>query len=341
MKDLLLLQTMLIKCCKMKILVTGANGLLGHRVVMELLNRNYSVKIIIRNTRNIFFDISTVEVCEGNFNNYQLIKNAAEGCDAIIHIAAVTATYLLHYADYSKINVSGVKLILKVAEELNILNLVYVSSSNTIGFGTEQLFADERSDIQYPFSESFYAQSKVEAEKLVVEASKKEKRHFVIINPTFMIGAFDPKPSSGKLMLMGYNRWLMFTPKGGKNFVAVEDVAVAVCNALTQGRNGERYLTSGVNLSFKEFYNLQKKIVGYKQYTILIPDFLLSIIGKTGDILRKLGIKTEICTMNLNQLKIWEFYSNKKATKDLNLPETDLKIAIKEAIDWFEIHNMT
>jgi nucleoside-diphosphate-sugar epimerase len=156
-----------------------------------------------------------------------------------------------------------------------------------------------------------------------------------------MIGSFDTKPSSGKLMLMGYKRWLMFTPKGGKNFVAVQDVAVAVCNALTQGKNGERYLASGVNLTFDEFYNLQKKIVGYRQYTIEIPDFLLFLIGKMGDLLRKMRIKTEICSMNLNQLKIREYYSNKKAKTDLNLPETDLKIAIKEAIDWFKTHNMT
>lgn len=325
----------------MKILVTGANGLLGHRVVMELLKRNYEIKIIVRNTQNIFFDLSLVEVCEGNFNIYQQFKTAAVNCDAIIHIAAVTATDLLHYEDYRKINVEGVAQILKVANELDIKNLVYVSSSNTVGFGTKQQPADERLEIQYPFSKSFYAQSKVESEKLIVEASKKHNRHFVIINPTFMIGAYDPKPSSGKLMLMGYKRLLMFTPKGGKNFVAVQDVAVAVCNALTQGMNGERYLASGVNLSFKEFYNLQKKIAGYNQIAIEIPDFLLILIGKAGDVLRNRGIKTEICSMNLNQLKIREYYSNKKAKIELNLPETDLKIAIKEAIDWFKTHNMT
>lgn len=329
------------KCCKMKILVTGANGLLGHSVVMELLKRKDSVKIIVRSSRDIYFDLSLLEICIGNFCNYQQLKTAAVGCDAIIHIAAVTVPDLLHYEEYRKINVEGVVQILKVADELDIKNLVYVSTANTIGYGTEQQLADERFDLKFPFSKSFYALCKVESEKLVGEASKKQNRHYVIINPTFMIGAFDPKPSSGKLILMGYKRWLMFTPKGGKNFVAVQDVAIAVCNAMTQGKNGERYLASGVNLSFKEFYNLQKKIVGYKQLAIEIPDFLLFFIGKAGDFLRKMGIKTVICSMNLNQLKIREYYSNKKAKTELNLPETDLKIAIKEAIDWFKTHNMT
>jgi len=54
-----------------------------------------------------------------------------------------------------------------------------------------------------------------------------------------------------------------------------------------------------------------------------------------------LGITTELCSMNLRQLIIREFYSNAKAKSELKLPQTDLKIAIKEAIDWFKNHNMT
>lgn len=320
----------------MKVLVTGANGLLGHHVVFELLKRNHSVRIIVRSTTNIYFDLNSVEVFVGNFTSYEQFKQAAIGCDAIIHTAAVTATDLLHYDDYQKINTSGAKNVTKVAGELNINRLVFVSTANTIGFGKPDQLADETFPIQFPFSDSFYAQSKVEAEQIFLEASKQPHKHIVIINPTFMIGAFDPKPSSGKLILMGYKKPFLFIPKGGKNFVPVRDVAVATCNALTTGLNGERYLASGSNLSFAEFYALQKQIGNYKQTLIGIPDFLLIIVGKMGDLIRRFGIKTELCTMNIRQLTIREYYSNQKAKTGLDLPQTDLKIAIKEAIEWFE-----
>jgi nucleoside-diphosphate-sugar epimerase len=325
----------------MKVLVTGANGLLGHNVVIELLKQQHSVRIIVRSTKNIQFDVNKVEVFEGNFTDFKTLQQAARDCDAIIHIAAVTATNLLHYEDYRKINVEGSARIIKVANDLNINRIVYISSANTIGFGTEQQFSDERFNIEFPFSESFYARSKMESEQLFIAASNVPDKHIVIINPTFMIGAFDTKPSSGKLMLMGYKKWFMFTPKGGKNFVTVKDVAVCVCNALVQGRNGERYLASGINLSFSEFYSLQSQIGNYRQYVFELPDFILILIGKFGDFLRRLGIKTELCSMNLRQLIIREFYSNAKAKSELKLPQTDLKIAIKEAIDWFKNHNMT
>jgi len=246
----------------------------------------------------------------------------------------------LHYSDYSKINVDGTALIIKVADELKINNLVYVSTTNTIGFGTKQAPADERSPVQFPFIKSYYAQSKLEAEKLMIEASKKPDRHIVIVNPAFMLGAYDTKPGSGKLLIMGYKRRLMFTPKGGKNFVSVNDVAVAVCNALTRGCNGERYLASGVNISFKEYYSLQKELGDYQQTIIMLPDWFMLFVGKAGDILRRLGVKTELCSMNLQQLMIREYYTNQKANAELEFTETNLKTAISEAIEWFVEHKM-
>jgi len=324
----------------MNVLVTGANGLLGHHVVMELLNQHHGVHIIVRSKKNIFFDLNAVHVVEGDFTDYYTLLQAASHCNAIIHIAAVTATDLLKYDDYRSVNVAGTALVLRIASELNIHRIVYISSANTVGYGNEQLPGDERFNIQLPFTESLYAQSKAESETLMVEASQKANRHVVIINPTFMIGSYDTKPSSGKLILMGYKRKLLFIPGGGKNFVSVRNVAIAACNALTQGRNGERYLASGVNLSFKKYYTLQQEVGRYSQHIIILPDLVLVVLGKIGDVVRMMGIKTDLCSMNLKQLIIREYYTNAKARNELNLPDTDIKPTIKEAIDWFKEHTM-
>ena len=325
-----------IKDSKMKVLVTGANGLLGHQVVIELLRRNHRVSIIVRSERNIYFDLNAVEVHTGNFTDYHQLKTASQGCDAIIHIAAVTATNLLHYEDYQRINAVGAGLIVKVSEELKIDKLVFVSTANTVGYGRPNQLADETYPVQPPFSNSYYAQSKVEAEKIFSNAANKNGKHVVIVNPSFMIGAYDTKPSSGKLMLLGFRKTVLFIPGGGKNFVPVRDVARVVCNALTQGRSGERYLVTGVNMSFLEYYNLQSKIAGYKQFIVIIPDIFLKIAGMAGDIIRKFGLKTEICSMNINQLMIREYYSNAKAQKQLGLNPSDLESAITEALNWFK-----
>jgi len=321
----------------MKILVTGANGLLGHHVLIQLQKANHDIRIILRGNREIHFDTTHIETVGGNFTDYESLKIAADGCDAIIHIAAVTSTNLLHYQDYSSINLEGSATLIRVADALKINRLVFVSTANTIGYGNKEQPADETTAIEYPFTNSFYARSKVEAEKLFVEASKKPERHVIIINPTFMLGSFDTKPSSGKLMLMGYKKRMMFVPRGGKNFVAVTDVATAICNALTIGKNGERYLASGVNLSFKEFYEIQSRVGEYKQKIIVLPDILLKIAGKLGDAVRIFGLKTELCSMNLNQLIVREYYDNQKAKNELGLTSKSLEQAIGEALDWFKM----
>jgi nucleoside-diphosphate-sugar epimerase len=320
----------------MKILVTGANGLLGHHVVMQLLALQHDVNIVVRSRQRIYFDISKVTVVDGNFTNEETLRSAAQNCDAIIHIAAVTATNLLNYRDYEQVNVKATALLLAVANELNIKNIVFVSSANTIGYGTIHHLSDEHAGIEFPFTESYYAQSKLAAENLIVNASKNTDNHYIIINPSFMIGAYDVKPSSGKLILMGYRKKWMFVPNGGKNFVAASDVASAVCNALTEGKNGERYLATGVNLTFKEFYEIQSRVGDYRQRIILLPDLLLVFVANLGDMLRFFKIKTEICSRNIDQLTICEYYGNDKARKVLRMPTTKIETAIKESLYWFD-----
>ena len=320
----------------MKILVTGANGLLGHHVVMELLEHCEQVSVVVRSTANIYFNLQQVHVFTGDFTDYETLKKAASGCDAVIHAAAVTATHLLHYSDYEKVNVRGSANVLRACNELGINNIVFISSSNTIGYGTSENPSNEHSPIQFPFIHSHYAQSKLAAEQLFFEASQMPDKHIIIINSCFLIGGYDTKNSSGRLVKMGYRKPLLFLPKGGKNFVPAKTVAEAACNAITKGNNGKKYLVCGENLSFTDFFLLQKAVGNYKQLIVEIPDCILKIAGLTGDLLRKTGLKTDLSTINIRQLLVREYYSGKKAMAELKYKSADLKEAVGEAIKWLD-----
>ena len=320
----------------MKILVTGANGLLGHHVVMELLEHCEQVSVVVRSTANIYFNLQQVHVFTGDFTDYETLKKAASGCDAVIHAAAVTATHLLHYSDYEKVNVRGSANVLRACNELGINNIVFISSSNTIGYGTSENPSNEHSPIQFPFIHSHYAQSKLAAEQLFFEASQMPDKHIIIINSCFLIGGYDTKNSSGRLVKMGYKKPVLFIPRGGKNFVSARKVARAACNALTMGKNGEKYLVCGENLSFRDFFEMQKTVGNYKQKIFEVPDCILLSIGRIGDFLRKKGVKTDVSLINIRQLLVSEFYSGEKAVKALKLSSEKLENAISEAIDWIK-----
>ena len=320
----------------MKVLVTGANGLLGHHLVMHLLARNDQVAVIVRSTANIHFDINRVEVFMGNFTDYETFKKAATGCDAVIHAAAITASNLLHYSGYEKINVLGSANVLRVCADLHINNIVFISSSNTIGYGASATPADEHAPIQFPFTASFYAQSKLAAEKLFLYASHHPGKHIVIINSCFLIGEYDNGMSSGRLVKTGYRKPLLFIPRGGKNYVPANTVAEAACNALTMGNNGDRYLICGENLSFTDFFLLQKAVGNYKQLIVELPDWILKFAALAGDLLRKMGLKTDLSSINIRQLLLREYYSGEKAMVELKYQSADLKEAVGEAIKWLD-----
>jgi dihydroflavonol-4-reductase len=156
------------------------------------------------------------------------------------------------------------------------------------------------------------------------------------VNPAFLIGNSDTKPSSGRLILMAYNKKMMFVPSGGKNFVSAKHAAEAICQALTHGKSGEKYILGGKNLSFRSFYQLQSEVGGYKQKIFVLPDWILKVAGKAGDMLRFAGIKTDVCTRNLNQLLIQEYYDSSKAEKALGLKKTVLSKDIEKALKWFK-----
>lgn len=216
-------------------------------------------------------------------------------------------------------------ILLQVMQRKGIHRLVHVSTANTIGYGSPEAPADERSPMQPPFTESYYALSKREGERLLEDYSRRHpEEHIVIVNPGFMLGAYDVKPSSGKLLLAAYRKPLMICPKGGKSFIHVCDVAEAVVHAIVHGANGERYLLTGENLSLKELYLLQAATMGYRQKIVSLPNWLALCVARIGDLLRTLGIKSQLSTRNVRQLLVREYYDSTHATSDLHLPRTHL-----------------
>lgn len=324
----------------MTILLLGGNGLLGHNVLKQLLQQGHVVHALLRKFSVLYADTfehkDNLTIFEGSLLDDGALDRAAEGCDAIINCAGTTSMSLLHYEDYLPVNADLCDRLVLLMERHQIMRLVHTSTANTIGYGHKDDEADESSPIQYPFSRSFYALSKKEGEKrLALAACQHPDWHIVMVNPGFMIGAFDTKPSSGTLLLASYRKPLMLVPRGGKSFVSVEDVAVAIVNALTNGRHGQRYLLTGESLTMRDLYRIQARVCGYQQCLLSVPNWLLACLGRIGDLLRCCGVRTQLATRNVRQLMVCEYYDHRCATEDLKMPHTEISQAIQSFFDWY------
>lgn len=315
-----------------KIFVTGINGLLGTNLTFDLLEKGYSVKGLIRNKSK--FEGQThpnLELIEGDlFDDFTLIL---KDVDTVIHIAAETSQNRINYMDYWKINCNAASQFQNTAILCKVKTFVFVSTANTLGFGSINDLGTEQSKIKSPFQSSFYAQSKLEAEKNLLK--HQDKINVIIINPGFMLGAFDTKPSSGKIILMGWKKKIIFYPPGGKNFVHVKDVVKGIILSLSKGKYGAKYLMVNENLSYGDFFRKLNNVTNQRPVMLKIPKKLLIGIGYLGDILRLCKIKTSISSINMKILCIDNFYTNKKSISELELKYTPVEDAIKDAIIYF------
>ena len=320
----------------MKALVTGANGFLAGHVIRELSAMNCSVRAMIRPGSKIYgIEGDTVEIFRGHITDPEDADRAVQGCDYVIHIAADTSQSHLRIIDYYPTNVKATILLQKAAGKHQCKRFVFVSSANTIGFGSDEQPGTEKNPPSGIFLRSGYAKSKLLAERRLL---RNRNCNVVVLNPTFMIGPEDYNPHSGKIFSFILNRFIAFYPPGGKNFVDVRDVARGVVEAMSKGRSGERYILSGENLSYRQFYRRVKH--ANRQHTILLPlpQFLLYTLGFMGSVLRFTGLRISLSFTNSKILCVRNFYSNGRATRELGISFRELSETINDFISWRRIH---
>jgi dihydroflavonol-4-reductase len=319
----------------LKILVTGANGFLASSVIQELLDRGYKVRGMLRNTARIIIKHSDLEVFYGNITDIEDVLKAVENCQVVIHTAAVTDQSLLHYRNYLNVNVGATDNIIQSCLKHSVKKLIFVSTANTLGYGSKEFPGNEDIPMKYPFSKSHYARSKLAAQEILFRKLSGSATEFSITNPTFMLGPYDEKISSNIIILRAYGKKLVFIPPGGKNFIHVKDAATGICNSIDKGVNGECYVLAHENLTYREFYSLMIKVTGQKTWLFTIPGFLLLVTGLIGNILRLAGIRTPISLTNMKILCKGNYYTPYKAVNTLKLPQTPVVKAIDDALSWF------
>ena len=312
------------------VLLLGATGLLGRNVLQVLLERGIPVRALVRST----LDVPGVEVVKGSILSREDLLKAADGCDAIINCAGTTDMTLPSVEDFLPVNRDLPAMLCDVATLSGIKVMVHTSTANTIVTGTPDRPSDESAPFGPPYDRSPYAISKKAGEDALIEyASAHPELRIVIVNPGFMLGAYDSKPSSGQMVLLGWKKPLVFVTRGAKSILHVRDAAGAIVNALERGEG--RYLLTGECLTLKAFFRIQARVGGYRQLCIALPNWMAGFLGVIGSTLRFLRIKTELYPHNVKQLLYEEWYSCSRARRELGYTLTPVDDAIRDFVDWY------
>jgi dihydroflavonol-4-reductase len=235
-----------------KVYVTGASGFIGSHVARELRARGADVN-------DEWIDLSDRE----------RLRGAIEGCDAVFHLAALYS-YDAAAADHERVNVEGTRAIVEICRELGAGRLVHTSTCGTCGPVRGRPATEEDDPPEWEL-EVPYKRTKLEAEQIVLEAAS-GGLDAVVVNPTTPIGDGDRFPTPTGRMIEGIatGRYRAFVGSG-INLVDVRDVARGHLLALDRGRQGERYLLGGVDLTLEEVFRTVAELAGRSRPRVRIP----------------------------------------------------------------------
>jgi dihydroflavonol-4-reductase len=161
----------------------------------------------------------------------------------------------------------------------------------------------------------------------------------VIVNPVFLLGPWDWKPSSGRMLLKAASAPILLAPPGGNDFAHVADVAAGILTAAQRGRLGERYILGGEALSYTEAFQLFADTAGRKRRARQAPAAVIRGAGRAANLLGQLtGGEYDVNSASALVSTLPHHFSSARAERELGYTWRPAAEAARDAWEWFVAH---
>lgn len=320
----------------MKVAITGASGQLGSSVLLELLRRDYALKALVRkDTRSL--EGLPVEKIKGDLLDPASLVALLKDCETLIHCAAIVPVHGDTAQKVAAVNVDGTRQLMQISRDAGIRRVVHISSVQVYQQEPVLEMMDEtRGPVQ---DKTFiYHCSKRKGEETALSFHQPGSMEVIVMQPTAVMGPYDYKPSKmGKALMDLYRGKLPFIFDGGFDFCDARDLAVAIVNALTMGRPGEKYLLGGQWYPLKELAQIMSTVTGKKIKPYILPYML----GRTGlPFIQLLGTLQKKDPLYTREVLAALFggnrcISSKKAMQELDYRTRPLEETLSDTLQWF------
>ncbi|MEO3745535.1 NAD-dependent epimerase/dehydratase family protein [Plantactinospora sp. B5E13] len=225
-----------------RVLVTGASGMLGRAVATALLRRGDEVRVLQRRSAGL----GGVDERRGDITDPAVVRAAVSGVDAVVHLAAkvsMTGAWEL----FERANIGGTAVLLEAARGAGVARFVHVSSPSVAhhGAGLVGVGADPADPDR---ARGNYARSKASAELLALAADSPDLA-VVAVRPHLVWGPGDTqlvariieRARSGRLALVGQGTALIDTTYVDN---AADALVAALDRAAEDGVHGQAFVVS-------------------------------------------------------------------------------------------------
>lgn len=272
----------------MRVLVTGGTGFIGSHTVAALLRKGHAVRILARDPTKVerVFPPRGVridDVVPGDVTDPSVVAKALDGCDAVVHAAALVG---LERRDAEKVlatNQRAVELVVGGAHERGLASIVHVSSLSALG---RPGGAPITKDSPIGDATSAYATSKARAER-TVRALQEAGAPIRISYPPGVVGPDDPGMSGANHAIRAFLKDTMVVTSSGFCVVDVRDLADVHARLVDPATPPGRYLIPGQFLSWPDTVAMMDRVTGRRVNRIHVPGPLLRVLGRVGDAIKR------------------------------------------------------
>ena len=326
----------------MRVFVTGGTGLLGNTILRQLDDAGAETVALVRDEPDsqVFTGIEP-QFAHGDVSDVQVIDDAIANCDAVVHSAGLIHIGWTRLGESMRVNRDGTQAIVDACIRHGT-RLVHVGTVDTLAPGTPDQPADETTPLdnaggKVPCSYVVSKQAGVE----VVTEGVHQGLNAVIVHPGFMLGPWDWKPSSGRMMLEVGKSWKPIAPAGGCSLCDSRDVAAAAIRAIDADVDrGRQFILAGHNISYRDLWTEMAARMGMRPPIMTLGPIIQRLAGDAGDLWAKVGTEGDLNSAGVRMSAIFHYYDSGRAKAELGYEIRPASESLDAAAKWIRQHHL-
>ena len=316
---------------KATILLTGATGFIGGRLLHSLLEDGFHVRALVRDTARLPKD-DRLEPLLGDLCDPSTLDGIEQGIDGAIHCASILGKWGTPESEIEQVNVQGTINLLDRLERQPATRLLHLSAGGVTG-PVEAHSVDESYDCK---PATAYERTKLTAEQEVLRRQAAGKIQGVVARPTFTYGPGDPhKIALFRAVKRG--RYAFIDSGHSVNHpVFIDDLVRGLLLAYERGRPGEIYIIGGSRpITKRELVDAIADKLGVRRPGISLPRWVAAFAAFQLELMARFIPFEPILTRSRVMMMADNFgYTIDKARSELGYePQVELEEGIARAIE--------
>jgi len=269
----------------MKVLVTGATGLMGHRITELLLEAGHEVVALVRDPAKAEALFEGVTIVRGDITDRASLEPAMKGVTWLFHAAGMPEQWQKDPRIFDRVNRGGTANVLEAAHAAGVTRAIYTSTMDVFDAPEGGTLVETR--LATGDKPTAYERSKQAADR-EAERVREQGLEVVHVCPAAIYGPSPVHVGLNSFFIKLLNKQSPVLPPGGASVVYVDGCARAHLAAAAGGISGERYLIADTHVTNEE---LAREILAQSDLRRLpptAPKWLMRGIARGGERVAKL-----------------------------------------------------